>query len=47
MYYTYSDGPFRGCSWIRAEQKVPLHKICYTYPTTMKLSIVIPYLSKI
>ena len=25
----------------------PLHKICHTYPTMMKLGTVIPYLEKI
>ena len=28
-------------------QKDPLHKICHTYPTIMKLDTVIPYLKKI
>ena len=29
------------------EQRVPLSKICQTYPTLMKLGTVIPYLRKI
>ena len=28
-------------------KKVPLPKICHTYPTMMKLGTVIPYLKKI
>ena len=28
-------------------QKAPLHKICYTYPTMMKLGTAISYLKKI
>ena len=40
------DGLFRGCSRMGGK-KVPLPKICYTYPTKMKLGTVIPYLKKI
>ena len=40
------DGLFRGCSRM-AVKKAPLHKICHTYPTTMKLGTVIAYLKKI
>ena len=29
------------------DQKAPLPKICRTYPTMMKLDIVIPYIKKI
>ena len=36
------DGLFRGCL-----EKSPISKICHTYPTTMKLGTVIPYLKKI
>ena len=28
------------------DKKAPLPKICHTYPTTMKLGTVIPYLKK-
>ena len=35
-----------GCSRM-GEQRVPLSKICQTYPTLMKLGTVIPYLRKI
>ena len=42
------DGHFRGCSRIgEGGKKVPLPKICHTYPTMMKLGTVIPYLKKI
>ena len=40
------DGPFPGCSRIGGK-KVPLPKICHTYPAKMKLGKVIPYLKKI
>ena len=44
------DGLFRGCSRFgsgeRGWKKVPLPKICRTYPTKMKLDIIIPYLKK-
>ena len=44
------DEPFWGCSWMRGGggvgQKAPLPKICHTYPTKMKLGIIIPYLKK-
>ena len=39
------DGPFRGCSrmgW--GAKRPPIPKICYTYPTIMKLSILLPQL---
>ena len=41
------DGPFRGCSRMGGNKKAPLHKICQTYPTMMKLGTDIPYLKKI
>ena len=41
------DGLFRGCSRIGGGKEAPLPKICHTYPTMMKLGIVIPYLKKI
>ena len=40
------DGLFRGCLRMGEEgggKKAPLPKICYTYPTMMKLGTVIPY----
>ena len=41
------DGHFRGCSRMgRGAKRPPLPKICHTYPTMMKLGIVIPYLKK-
>ena len=42
-------GSFRGCSWIGVQKcSLPsLPKICHTYPTMMKLSAIIPYLTKI
>ena len=40
------DGLFRSCSWM-GDQKGPLPKMCYAYPTMMKLDTVIPYLKKI
>ena len=39
-------GCFRGCSRIGV-QKFPLPTTCHTYPTMMKLSTVIPHLTKI
>ena len=39
-------GSFQDCSRIEV-QKCPRPKICHTYPTMMKLSTVIPYLTKI
>ena len=33
--------------WGRGGKKAPLSKICHTYPTIMKLLIVIPYLEKV
>ena len=44
------DWLFWGCSRMReggGSKKAPLPKICLTYPTTMKLGTVIPYLKKI
>ena len=32
------------CGWVG--QKVPLPKICYTYPTNMKFDTIIPYIKK-
>ena len=49
-YCTFSpiqDGHFRGCSGMGGDKKVPLPKICHTYPTVMKLRTVIPYVMKI
>ena len=47
-YLTFKSiphGPFRGCS--RMEAKRPhVPKICYTYPTMMKLITVVPYYPK-
>ena len=40
------DGYFSGGSRM-VWTKVPLSKICHTYPTVMKLGTVIPYLKKI
>ena len=36
-----------GTLWIRGVKKVPLPKICHTYPAMMKLGTVTPYLRKI
>ena len=36
-----------GCSRMGRDKKVPLPKICHTYPAMMKLGIVISYLKKI
>ena len=52
------DGLFWGCSqttwvggWVGGEggraKRLPLAKICHTYPTMMQLGTVIPYLKKI
>ena len=41
------DGPFRGCSRIWGPKRLYLPKICYTYPSMMKLDTLIPYLKKI
>ena len=41
------DGLFRGYSRMGEAKKVPLPKICHTYPTMMKLGTVIPYPKKI
>ena len=41
------DGLFRGCSRMGGGKKIPLPKICHTYPTAMKLDTVIPYPKKI
>ena len=38
---------FRAAHGWRGAKKVPLPKICHTYPTIMKLGTVIPYLKKI
>ena len=40
------DGPFRGCSRMGGPKKT-LPKISHTYPTMMKLDILISYLKKI
>ena len=46
------NGLFRGCSRIRGGggglggERLPLPKICPTYPTMMKLGTVIPYLKE-
>ena len=44
--YLYLGEPFWGCSQIGGK-KVPLPKICHTYPTMIKLGTIIPYLKKI
>ena len=41
------DGLFQGCPRMEGAKKVPLPKICHTYPAMMKLGTVIPYLKKI
>ena len=41
------DGPFWGCSRMGGDKKASLPKICYTYPTMMKLSTAIPCPKKI
>ena len=51
IYYSYDriqDGPFRGCSRMGkgGEGAVKIPKICYTYPTMIKLGTAIPYLKK-
>ena len=46
----FSMGPFgaaHGCSREGGGQKGPLPEICHTYPTMMKLEIVIPHLKNI
>ena len=41
-------GSFQGCSQIAVQKcPFPFPKICHTYPTMMKLSAFIPYLTKI
>ena len=40
------DKHFRGCSRMVAPNRLPLPKICHTYPTMMKLGAVIPYPKK-
>ena len=35
------DGPFRGCPRMGWQKRPPLLKICYTYPTMMKLGALI------
>ena len=39
------DGCFGGCSWMGGAKRLPLPKICHTYPTMMKLGTVIPYVT--
>ena len=41
------NGPFRGCTRMEGAKKVPVLKICHTYPTTLKYGTDIPYLQKI
>ena len=41
------DGLFWGSSRMGGNKKAPLPKICYTYPTIMKLGTVTPYPKKI
>ena len=41
------DGFFRGCSRMGLGFLAPLPKIRHTYPTTIKVGTVIPYLRKI
>ena len=41
------DGLFRDCSRMGGAKRSPLPKICYIYPTMMKLGTVIPYLKRI
>ena len=41
------NGPFRVCSRMGEGKKIPLLKICHTYPTMLKFGTVIPYLEKI
>ena len=41
------DGLFRGCSRMEEGGRPPVHKICHTYATMMKLGTVIPYLKKV
>ena len=41
------DGHFRGCSRMGGGQKALLPKIFHTYPTMMKLGIVISYIKNI
>ena len=40
------DGLFWSCSRIGGGKKVPLPKICHTYPTIMILGTVVPYLKE-
>ena len=47
LFNPIQNGPFWGCSRIGEGKIPPLSKICHTYPTMMKLNIVIPYLKKI
>ena len=49
MYFNpIQDGHFCGCSQMGVRgKKVPLPKICHTYPTMMKLGTVISYIKKI
>ena len=46
LFKLIQDGPFKGYSRRRGK-KVPLPKICHTYPLMIKLGISIPYLKKI
>ena len=42
------DGIFRRCSWMgEGGKKVPLPKICHTYPAMMKRDAIIPHLKNI
>ena len=41
------DGFLQGCSRMGEPKRPPLPKICHTYPTMMKLGIVISYFKKI
>ena len=47
LFNPIQDGLFRGYSRMGGAKKAPLSKICHSYPTMMKLGIVIPYPKKI
>ena len=49
LFNPIQDRHFRGCSQVgrKGGKETLLPKICHTYPTFMKLGIVIPYLKKI
>ena len=48
LFNTIQDGSFWRCSRMEGETKrLPLLKICHTYPTMIKLDTVIPCLKKI